>query len=169
MMTKLYPVGTAASRISHDPRVMGGKPCIAGTRITVEIILRRFAERYTINEVLADYPTIQEVIDARVRTFDEFLILLDKSQRFRDWIQGVNPDAKLPAEYVREIAAEGWMASVPAKMMRYALTSALGIAAPIAGLAAGAVDSFLLDRIIGGWRPSHFVEGTLKPFLREKQ
>ena len=47
-------------KITVDPAVMGGKPCIAGTRITVETIIRRFAERYTIDEVLADYPTIGE-------------------------------------------------------------------------------------------------------------
>ena len=30
--------------ISSDPAVMVGKPCIAGTRITVELIVRLFAE-----------------------------------------------------------------------------------------------------------------------------
>jgi len=88
--------------------------------------------------------------------------LLDESQKFREWIQGLNPDAKLTAEYVRDITAKGWMASLPAKMIRYVLASALGMASPAAGLAVGVVDSFLLDRIANGWRPSHFVEGTLK-------
>ena len=41
--------------ISSDPAVMVGKPCIAGTRITVELIVRRFAEGYTMAEILADY------------------------------------------------------------------------------------------------------------------
>lgn len=114
---------------------------------------------------LPDYPTIRETINGRVRTFDEFLILLDKSQKFREWIQGLNPDAKVASEYVRDITAEGWMASVPAKLMRYALASVIGVAGLTPGLVAGAVDSFLLDRIARGWRPSHFIDGKLKPFL----
>ena len=42
--------------ISADPAVMVGKPCIAGTRITVELIVRRFAEGYTAADILEDYP-----------------------------------------------------------------------------------------------------------------
>jgi uncharacterized protein (DUF433 family) len=54
------PLKTTLRRIISKPEVMGGKPCIAGTRITVEVIVRRFAERYTLAEVLEDYPTISE-------------------------------------------------------------------------------------------------------------
>ena len=50
MPTKDHPL------ISADPAVMVGKPCIAGTRITVELIVRRFAEGYTLDEILADHP-----------------------------------------------------------------------------------------------------------------
>jgi uncharacterized protein (DUF433 family) len=40
--------------------IMGGKPCVSGTRITVEVILRRFAEGYSVAEVLSDYPILTE-------------------------------------------------------------------------------------------------------------
>ncbi len=43
-------------RIEIDPDVMSGKPVIRDTRITVEIILRRIADNYTIDEILEDYP-----------------------------------------------------------------------------------------------------------------
>jgi uncharacterized protein (DUF433 family) len=39
---------------------MVGKPCIAGTRITVELIVRRFAEGYAMSDILADYPHLTE-------------------------------------------------------------------------------------------------------------
>ena len=47
-------------RIRSDPDIMGGKPCIVGTRVTVETIVRRFAEGYTVPEILADYPNIAQ-------------------------------------------------------------------------------------------------------------
>ena len=43
-------------RIEIDPAVMLGKPVIRGTRITVELILRKLAEGETGGELLEDYP-----------------------------------------------------------------------------------------------------------------
>jgi len=43
-------------RIVIDPAVMMGKPVIRGTRITVELILRKLAEGATEADLLADYP-----------------------------------------------------------------------------------------------------------------
>ena len=44
------------TRISHDIRIMGGKACIAGTRITVGMILMLISEGTTIDELLLEYP-----------------------------------------------------------------------------------------------------------------
>jgi len=43
-------------RIQIDPAVMMGKPVIQGTRITVELILRKLAEGTTEGDLLEDYP-----------------------------------------------------------------------------------------------------------------
>ena len=43
-------------RIAIDPAIMMGKPVIRGTRITVELILRRIAEGAGEGELLEDYP-----------------------------------------------------------------------------------------------------------------
>lgn len=45
-------------RIVSDPDIMLGKPVIKGTRITVELILRKMAEGMTIEELLEAYPHI---------------------------------------------------------------------------------------------------------------
>jgi uncharacterized protein (DUF433 family) len=47
-------------RISIDPAVMVGKPCIKGTRITVELILRWLSEGRSFAELLEAYPHIAE-------------------------------------------------------------------------------------------------------------
>lgn len=42
--------------ISADPNIMVGKPVIRGTRITVELILRKIAASQSIDQILSDYP-----------------------------------------------------------------------------------------------------------------
>lgn len=46
--------------ISIDPDVRFGKPCIKGTRITVFDILTWLASGMTIEEILADYPSLNK-------------------------------------------------------------------------------------------------------------
>lgn len=48
------------SRISIDPKVCFGKPCIRGTRIWVSIILDFLASGMTISEILKQYPHVEE-------------------------------------------------------------------------------------------------------------
>jgi uncharacterized protein (DUF433 family) len=47
---------TLADRITIDPDVMQGKPVIRGTRITVDLILRKLAEGATESDILDAYP-----------------------------------------------------------------------------------------------------------------
>lgn len=48
------------NRISIDPKVCFGKPCIKGTRIWVSLILDLLAEGIAVNEILGDYPQLTE-------------------------------------------------------------------------------------------------------------
>jgi uncharacterized protein (DUF433 family) len=45
-------------RITIDPKVMFGKPVIKGTRITVELILRKLSEGMTDDEILVHHPQL---------------------------------------------------------------------------------------------------------------
>ena len=44
------------SRIQIDPSIMMGKPVIRGTRITVELLLRKLADGASETDILRDYP-----------------------------------------------------------------------------------------------------------------
>jgi uncharacterized protein (DUF433 family) len=46
-------------RITLDPAVMGGKPCVRGMRVTVGMIVRLLAAGRTSDEVLAAYPYLE--------------------------------------------------------------------------------------------------------------
>ena len=47
-------------RIAADPGVMMGKPCIKGTRITVELILRKLGAGRSFDDILEAYPRLSE-------------------------------------------------------------------------------------------------------------
>jgi uncharacterized protein (DUF433 family) len=51
-------MGNLLERISIDPAVCGGKPCIRGTRIWVSLILDLLAAGTTEVELLGDYPQL---------------------------------------------------------------------------------------------------------------
>ncbi|MFN8541535.1 MAG: DUF433 domain-containing protein [Thermomicrobiales bacterium] len=47
------------SRITFDPEVMGGKPCIRGLRVTVGMIVGLVAAGHTTAEILQAYPYLE--------------------------------------------------------------------------------------------------------------
>ena len=51
---------TITDRITINSKVMLGKPVIRGTRITVELVLRKLAENATENDLLDAYPQLKK-------------------------------------------------------------------------------------------------------------
>ncbi|OGP54035.1 MAG: antitoxin [Deltaproteobacteria bacterium RBG_13_52_11] len=59
---------TITDRIEVDPKVMLGKPVIRGTRITVELILRKLSEGASEKDLLEVYPKLtRQDIQAAIR------------------------------------------------------------------------------------------------------
>jgi len=50
---------SALDRITLDPEVMGGKPCIRGLRVTVGTVLGLLAAGRTEEEILRAYPYLE--------------------------------------------------------------------------------------------------------------
>jgi uncharacterized protein (DUF433 family) len=51
---------TGADRITMDPQVCGGRPCIRGMRIRVKDVLDMFAGGASRKEILDDYPYLED-------------------------------------------------------------------------------------------------------------
>ena len=126
--------------------------------------------------IFDDVHAIREAINSGERSMGDFLEVLRKSGRFREWLKGREADADLVKEYYRAVTRDRWIERLPAKTTRFAVVSAFGAglaalfagpAGVIAGLGLGVADTFLLDRMARGWRPNQFVEGTLKEFISE--
>ena len=46
--------------IHSDPEILSGKPAVVGTRLSVEFLLGLFAVGWTEEQVLDNYPTLDE-------------------------------------------------------------------------------------------------------------
>ena len=53
------PTDTLTNRITIDPDICHGKPCIRGLRYPVEMILELLSAGMTIEEILADYEDLE--------------------------------------------------------------------------------------------------------------
>ncbi|MDP3798891.1 MAG: hypothetical protein Q8R06_17390 [Polaromonas sp.] len=136
-----------------------------------EILRRRQlneSQRSNFHEVtLPDYPSLRETIDSGQRSFKDFLVLLDKGARFKEWLKSVSVDEGLVRSYMKDVAKEGWIQSVPSKTVRYVFTAILDAHNPLIGTGAAVADNFIVDKLLGGWRPNHFVENRLGTFLQQ--
>jgi uncharacterized protein (DUF433 family) len=60
-------------RLTHEPGVMGGRICIRGMRITVDVIIAELEAGRDADEILADYPYLERED-------------VEQAQRFAAWV-----------------------------------------------------------------------------------
>ncbi|HKH66947.1 MAG TPA: DUF433 domain-containing protein [Reyranella sp.] len=62
----------AHERIEMNPDIMGGKPVVRGTRIPVELVLRKLGAGMTPDAIVADHPrlTLEDIQAAQAFTAD---------------------------------------------------------------------------------------------------
>jgi uncharacterized protein (DUF433 family) len=60
-------------RITMNPEVMGGKPCIRGMRVTVGMIAAAIGAGRSTQDLLLDFPYLEEADILEARSFTEQL------------------------------------------------------------------------------------------------
>lgn len=65
-------------RITIDPKVFGGKPCIRGMRFPLSKVLNLIASGMSIDEILKDYPYLE---DADIRQSLKFAAWVVQEER----------------------------------------------------------------------------------------
>lgn len=98
---------------------------------------------------------------------DEALRAIDQSRKFREWMRSLSPDANLLHEYHRAISKDTIFGKLPASIARFTAFNGAGLAVdaatfPGAGVIISAIDSFVVQKLIGGWRPNVFVNNIKK-------
>ncbi|WBM72934.1 hypothetical protein OH773_22080 (plasmid) [Buttiauxella sp. WJP83] len=110
-------------------------------------------------------PNISAVINEGDRSFEEFLELLSRANKFKKWLKGKSPDKKLLSDYLDDVTTTGWLGSGSGKILRYFASTGIGFAEPITGVLVSAFDAFFLDKLSAGWKPNQFISGKIKSFV----
>lgn len=121
-----------------------------------------------------DAKAIREAVNSGHVDLDELLKVLQKSQHFKKWIVNVRPEANLVQSYYEEVTKKTILDRLPGKSMRWALFTGLGLTADavatggigtLAGVALGALDTFYIDKLISGWKPTQFIEDDVRKLI----
>jgi hypothetical protein len=117
--------------------------------------------------VLSDTRSVREAINSGALSIAAAIGLLHTAKRFKHWISNIPYDANLLSEYYEEVSKESVVDKLPTKATRWVLFGTAGLAADafIGGgvgtaveLGLGALDTFFVDKLICGWKPSQFID-----------
>lgn len=86
------PTGRYHERIVSDPRILGGKPIIKGTRIAVDLMLEELSHNLDVDEMLAAHPDLSG----------------DDVQACLAYAQAVIAGKKIRPELPRRAASSSW-------------------------------------------------------------
>ena len=117
---------------------------------------------------------IREVLNSGEKNFLDYVELYEKSRKFKEWIENIPPESDFIQEYLNAVAAKTWVDKLPTKTIRFGIFTGAGLfidslggsgLGTLVGTSLSAVDSFVLDKLLKGWKPNHFIEDEFKSFI----
>ncbi|MCU7929040.1 MAG: hypothetical protein KZQ97_21770 [Candidatus Thiodiazotropha sp. (ex Dulcina madagascariensis)] len=121
---------------------------------------------------LTNLPNIESVVaNDKLHFSDVWLARSSKNAKsFRKWFRKATiEDARdIEKAYVDSLNKIPSVASLPTKTLRFVVTTAAGLVWPPAGLAAGAVDNFFLEKWLSGYNPRLFIDEMRKLDINAK-
>jgi hypothetical protein len=145
--------------------------CDIGTSEGAEILLQgkllrcgiqpSVAKKFLSLVELRGVPDIRRGVESGSVTLCDILALRKKkvSREFRQWLRSC--DAKdgreLERIYVSALESSGKYSSLPARVLRFIVTTAAGVLHPIAGPLMNAIDSFFVEKWLAGYSPKLFL------------
>ncbi|HEY3932531.1 MAG TPA: SEC-C metal-binding domain-containing protein [Verrucomicrobiae bacterium] len=106
-------------------------------------------------------PDFSRLYLAGILSIEDVLLFRDNihGEKFRHWYLTTHYDS----EKVHEVLlSKNIPQSILTKWLRFIIPNAIGIANAPVGIVAGAIDSFIIDKIVGGWHPNIFLDDILK-------
>lgn len=129
---------------------------------------------FAFNDFTLDGKNIQSIINSGEKSMKDFIPILQKSEKFKNWLYEIESDKNIIKEYHTAVTKESWADKLPNKAYKWSFFTVLSavidaqikanVALPMTlGLSLG--DTFLVDKLFRGWKPNIFIENEIKPFV----
>ena len=173
-MTEVYGIMEFAAKMNSSLSVSPTESIIVSCK-QKDILTKYRVEEEQIKNfervMVSSYSNVANVIDMGNKSIDDICTLLDCAQDFKKWKKSLPDENDFILEYQKALNDNiPWLQRQSGKVTRFFVTSAIGLipgVGNIAGPLVGALDNFLLDKwISGAWKPSQFVNGELKKFVK---
>ena len=145
-----------------------------------EIIKKRGKSENEINlfedYILENCFSLGNAFNEGVISRTDLIKILEKSDKFREWLEKIPEEKNLLGEYNKAILEKDLSDKLPTKTARFVIFEGIGITLDVLGaggigttIATGlsAFDNFVLDKLIDRkWKPNQFIDETLKPKVK---
>ena len=145
-----------------------------------EIIKKRGKSENEINlfedYILENCFSLGNAFNEGVISRTDLIKILEKSDKFRKWLEKIPEEKNLLGEYNKAILEKDLSDKLPTKTARFVIFEGIGITLDVLGagglgttIATGlsAFDNFVLDKLIDRkWKPNQFIDKTLKPKVK---
>lgn len=167
------------SKFDTEVAVSSSQSDVLQSRFDILLSDRTQSDRFISNFqdlVFDDGRALRAAINSGKRSLDDLFPIIEKSEKFSDWLRDQSPDSKLVKSYYKEIVSDSWIDKLPSKTFRWALFTGAGLAADAlgaggmgtcVGVAISALDNFMIDKLLKGWKPNHFILSELDKFVKE--
>ena len=113
---------------------------------------------------------IPSLINNSPELLNDYLKILEKAYKFRDWLDSVDENSNLLNEYYNAVSRKTWLEKGPVKNFKWifdiGISTILGLINPALGVAYSGL-SGVADKIAGNlWKPNMFVDNELKRILK---
>lgn len=115
--------------------------------------------------ILTKCPSVGQAFLNKTIKGKDLVKLLIQGDKFREWLKTVPLESNLINKYIEEVTRETLADKKWVKGMRFAVTQIFGFM-PIVGNVVSAIDTFLIDKLLKGWKPNHFIDNELKLQLK---
>jgi hypothetical protein len=126
---------------------------------------------------LGDVAAIGNAVRAGKVSFAQLLKVLEKAEKFKHWLREQSVDANVAHEYYKAVSKSTFLEKLPGKSVRWSVFTGAGLAIDAAGagglgisaaLVVSAIDAFILDKLVKGWKPNQFINDELAKLLEHE-
>lgn len=113
---------------------------------------------------------ISSLINKSPELLKEYLEILEKSKKFKKWLDNVEDNSSILSEYYQAISSKTWLEKGPVKSFKWifdiGISTVLGLINPVAGIAYSGLSGVAEKITEKRWKPNMFVDKDLKKIFK---